>query len=174
MRKSTAENQPHAQRLQEAFTDDHQTLTRGLVKLVQAVESNDIVQAQKIARELDVQCGGHIQFEEEHLYPEIAARRDANFIERLYREHDLGQEALTAIMHRPADRPLSDRDRDAVLVKLHKTLEHAYACGSLLSYASVFEPPLQARLLEALIRCRAEAQRWTRLPRHHSDDETAS
>ncbi|MEX0728838.1 MAG: hemerythrin domain-containing protein [Planctomycetaceae bacterium] len=163
--KSTSDiDSDSARQFRDDFTADHQFLTRGLLDLLNALQENDFAKTRELAQEIDEKAGAHIQFEEEHLYPELVERRDPAFVIRLYHEHELGREAIDTIVNRPSDEPFSENQRSALMSKLQIALEHAYTCGSLLSYASNIDLSVQSQLLEELHHCRVEARRWSQLP----------
>ena len=64
------------ERLQTAFVDDHQTMTRGYVDLLEAIQSRDFALASQTAARIDELAGPHIEFEEQCLYPEVTKNRD--------------------------------------------------------------------------------------------------
>ena len=84
--------------LGEAFVEDHQHLTRGLNNILQALHRSDLQKAARMAGELDVLAGPHIQFEEEVLYPKVAKAQGEEFVNGLYHEHQLGKDALKILV----------------------------------------------------------------------------
>lgn len=57
--------------LNDAFIEDHQTLTRGLSRLLSLVEQRHYDESARVAKELDPAVGPHIEFEEKSFYPQV-------------------------------------------------------------------------------------------------------
>jgi hypothetical protein len=151
------------EQLQTANVDDHRTMTQGYVELLEAIQSRDLASASRIAAELDELAGPHIEFEEQCLYPEVKKIRGDSYTSRLYDEHD---EVLSALVEFKSLSPESTPDSGRVTrwaEQIQHGLDHAAACGSLLSHLQALSTPLQQQHLESLERLRKQGHRWSDL-----------
>lgn len=150
--------------LQQAFARDHQEFTRGIVRLEQALQADDLPAAVRAADELDRAAGAHIAFEEAVLYPQVAAVRGDSFAGRLYNEHTVGRDALQTLQELGSRTTLSTAERELLLSQLRTLSEHVLSCGTLVSYLTALDPAAQAGLLASLQQYRRQGGRWTDLP----------
>ncbi len=151
------------EQLETAFVDDHRTMTRGYVELLAAIQSRDFASASQIAARLDELAGPHIEFEEQCLYPEVKKIRGDSYTSRLYEEHD---EVLRALVELQALSPESTPQDDRVTLwaeQIQHGLDHAAACGSLLSHLQAQSTQQQQQYLESLDRLRKQGHRWSDL-----------
>lgn len=148
--------------LELEFLADHKKLTQGFQKLIAAVEENSPEETRRLADELDLVAGPHIEFEEHTLYPTVEGARGAEFGKALRREHQVARTALQFLQSQNSS-PLSNDDRARVLEQLRVGFDHAVACGSLLSHLTVMTPVEQGEMLATLRSLRTQKLRWTEL-----------
>ncbi len=151
------------EQLEAAFVADHRVMTRGYVELLRAIKNRDFGSATQIAAELDRLAGPHIEFEQEYLYPEVQKIRGQSYASRLYDEH---AEVLSAIVELKGLSPDSDPDDGQLsswTEKIQHGLDHAAACGSLLSHLEAQSAPQQQQLLQSLRELREQGHRWSDL-----------
>ena len=95
------------ERLQNAFVEDHRSMTRGYRELIELLDQGDFVAASHAASRLDTIAGPHIEFEEKYLYPHVAKSRGNTYMSRLFDEHDDVATTLVEILstakHQPPD-----------------------------------------------------------------------
>lgn len=130
--------------------------------MIDAVERNDPADMKSRADELDRAAGPHIEFEEHVLYPTVTEDRGKDFGAVLRREHQVARSALLFIREQD-DQPLAPAERARVLEQLRVGLEHAVACGSLLSHLTVSDDDEQKKMLNTLEEYRQQNLRWTDL-----------
>lgn len=148
--------------LTKAFLEDHQKMTRGIARLRNAIQRNDLATAARLADELDRVAGPHIEFEEKAYYPLLVEALGEDFVERLYQEHEEGLKAVRALLRRKSDgKTLSPDQRNRLLGQIHTALEHAGTCGTLVSHLAVLDEDRQAALLEQIEEARRRQRRWT-------------
>ena len=150
--------------LAAAFTEDHRHFTRGLSRLLKALEDDDLAAAVELADDLDRVVGPHIEFEEEVFYPEVARARGGDYVRQLYLEHRIGQNALRALLAHRTDAALAPRERDDLIAQLRTAQDHALSCGTLLSHITCQGPEAQQRMLEQRNEMLERGHRWTQLP----------
>lgn len=155
--------------LGKAFLDDHRHLTRGLYRLLQALEADDLSRAVQLAGQVDRLAGAHIQFEEEVLYPEVAKLQGDQFVARLHQEHDAGRATIEALLQ-PSAAPLTEGRRSELLEMARTAHRHAESCGTLLSHLTSLPAERQGPILERLEAIRAAAPRWSELPPRRPDE----
>lgn len=148
--------------LETEFLADHKKMTRGFRDLIESLEADDMPAAQKLALELDLAAGPHIEFEEHVLYPTVEEDRGQDYGDHLRHEHQVARSALRFVLDH-SDKPLEAEDRARVIQQLRIGFEHAVSCGSLLSHLTVLDPDSQERMLNVLKRYREQKLRWTEL-----------
>lgn len=159
--------------LAREFLQDHQTLSRGLAALRDAIIRNDLEDAKTLADRVDRSAGGHMEFEERLLYPHVARVLGAEYVDRLYAEHRLGKTAVARVLARPSAEPLPAEEQSALLAELETVGDHVLSCGTLLSHLTALDEPAQQRMLERLLEFRRERRRWTELPAPDAWDDAS-
>ncbi len=149
--------------LEDAFIEDHRTLTRGLSRLVKLVQEARYDEAVLVANEIDQAAGPHIEFEEKSFYPEVRKTRGREYVENLYDEHRSGLEAIRLLMKLEPGTVPAPEDRERLLFLLRRVLDHAVSCGTLLSHVTSLGDDEQQRFLAELERCRKVAHKWSEL-----------
>ncbi|MBW7899236.1 MAG: hemerythrin domain-containing protein [Candidatus Brocadia sp. BROELEC01] len=69
------------------FREDHRKVRDGLLELMGALQSKDIVKARKILDTINVLVGPHFRYEEEVLYPTLRVFL-GEYVDQLLTEHD--------------------------------------------------------------------------------------
>lgn len=154
---------PKSSPLHDAFLEDHRKLTRGLLRLLGTLKENDVGAAQKEADELDRLAGPHMEFEETVFYPTLEKLLGSEFVDQLYHEHGLGQDAVRALLAHEAATPLPEKEQRRLVGQVEMALEHALSCGSLLSHLAAVGEADQRAMLHRLIELRSRGRRWTEL-----------
>jgi hypothetical protein len=147
--------------LQDAFLKDHRILIRGLTELQSAVDREDRPAAERLAAQLDRVAGPHIEFEEMFFYPMLVAIIGADFVRRLYREHDCGRRAL----ERLRDGDEEDVPWQELRNSLRIAMDHVLSCGSLASHLAALDADCREDLLVKLTDARQRGARWTEIDR---------
>ena len=132
--------------LQRRFLEDHRPLIRGLKGILAAMEEDDLSTAAELARQLDVDVGPHMAFEEEVLYPRLTETYGDEFVVRLVSEHEAGHRALRRLLDLPPGTSLGEGERREILADLQTVLDHALGCGRLVSELVESEEVQQADL----------------------------
>jgi hypothetical protein len=151
--------------LEEEFVNDHREMTRTIARLLEALRAGNDTDAVHIADELDRLAGPHIAFEEAVMYPEVARRRDRAFAERLYDEHRTALRGLRDLLGHREHLQLSAEERARITDDIQTGLDHAIACGTLLSYLTVLDERTKRLYLDRLTDLRGKQPRWTALRR---------
>ena len=160
--------------LQTAFVEDHKTMTRGYRDLLAAIEAGEYVSATTLATKLDALAGPHIAFEEQYLYPEVSAIRGSRYASQLYGEHAETLSVLVQLQALPKDRRPTDDELARWTLGLKHGLDHAAACGTLLSHLQTQSEEKQKEFLTALEDLRENGQRWSELKREPRQKEAQS
>jgi hypothetical protein len=150
--------------LRNEFLSDHRRLTQGLARIQQALQANNLALARRVAHEVDRLAGPHVEFEEQVLYPELARVFGRHFVQQLHHEHEVGKQALRALVTQGEADLLDSSERAEILREVGAAMEHAFSCGTLLSHVDALEPADQARMLAQLDEIRTRGRRWTNLP----------
>lgn len=69
------------------FREDHRKVRDGLLELMEALQSKDVVKARKILDKINVLVGPHFRYEEEVLYPTLRVFL-GEYVDQLLTEHD--------------------------------------------------------------------------------------
>ncbi|WKZ18066.1 MAG: hemerythrin domain-containing protein [Candidatus Jettenia sp. CY-1] len=69
------------------FGEDHRKVRDGLLELIDALQSKDVVKARKILGKINVLVGPHCRYEEETLYPALRVLLGEH-VDQLLKEHD--------------------------------------------------------------------------------------
>lgn len=150
-------------RLQRAFVDDHRTLTREYKVILECLAKREFQAASRAADDLDQSAGPHIEFEERFLYPQVERVRGSNYTSRLYLEHDSVVAVLRELADISPDQELSELDIQRWKSGLQHGVDHASACGSMLSQLKTLPESEQLRLLDGLTRLHEKKSRWSEL-----------
>lgn len=156
--------------LRDAFLEDHRNLMRGLSRLLEAIEENDLPTAVQTARELDRVAGPHIEFEEEIFYPRLAKTLGRQFARQLVEEHRTGLNAVKTVLDCEQKGAIEPEQRAAICEEIRTMLDHAAVCGTLLSHITVLDEKQQQDLLDQLQEIRRQGHRWSELPPRDKSD----
>ena len=69
------------------FREDHRKVRDGLLELMEALQSKNVVKARKILDGINVLVGPHFRYEEETLYPALRVLL-GEYVDQLLKEHD--------------------------------------------------------------------------------------
>ncbi|MBI2252665.1 MAG: hemerythrin domain-containing protein [Armatimonadetes bacterium] len=69
------------------FREDHRKVRDGLLEIIEALESNNVIKAREILGELNTLVGPHFRYEEEALYPTLR-KFLGEYVDELLTEHD--------------------------------------------------------------------------------------
>jgi hypothetical protein len=144
-----------------AFEEDHRRMTRGIERLRELIAAGDVAGAVATAERLDVDAGGHIEFEEEVFYPFLRARLGDEAVNRFYQEHAAGQRAVEVVRGIDPGVELTDEQRNELLADLQTARDHALSCGTLVSHLENLDLSDAAAMREELERARRARHRWS-------------
>ena len=147
-----------------AFLEDHRQLMRGLNRLRETLERGDESAAVSLAKQLDCTVGAHIEFEEDVLYRQVAETETCEFVRQLYDEHHAGLRAIEHLANRSADHPFTPDEQAHLVADIHKMIEHAASCGTLMSHLTTLDADRQSEILDQLQRLRVNNHLWSELP----------
>ncbi len=149
----------------QAFLTDHRKFMKLLRDVEAALRAGDVERARSLGLMLDETAGPHIAFEEEVLYPALAARTSENtFVASLYDEHQSIRAALASLLDTPEPSPARQRELQQAFAE---GLSHAEHCGTLVSQLSALDDVDQEEALDELKQWRTSGVRWTELRRAH-------
>ena len=151
--------------LEQEFVKDHQKLTRGFSRIIEAVKDGKWSDAVEAARELNREGGPHIAFEEEILYPRVAQSQGEDSVRHLYEEHQTAIGAIQFLLNHPSGAEIDQDTRPQLIDKLQIGLDHAISCGTLLSYLTVLDEQTQSDLLAKLQQHRAAGKSMSDMAR---------
>jgi len=154
----------HAEnRLAQEFVNDHQKLTRGFSRIIEAINDDRWSAAVDEAQELNRAGGPHIAFEEDVLYPQVRQSRSEPYVRNLYDEHQVAIAAIQFLLSHPEPAKIGPDAKAALIDKLQTGLDHAISCGTLLSILTTLDQQKQSDLLSKLQQHRAEGKTMTDL-----------
>ena len=151
------------ERLEKAFDEGHRSIIRGYRDLIGQLEQRNFVAASQAASRLDTIAGPHIEFEEKYLYSQITKSRGDTYMSQLYDERDEAMSALCQTLRLP-HRPAPDDQTVTVWIEqLRRGMDHASACGTMLSELRSLPDEAQMKFLDGLTRLRESGSRWSEL-----------
>ena len=149
--------------LRQTFIDDHQVMIRGYRDMLHALEQRDLAAAARLSAKVDAIAGPHIEFEEQYLYPAVKELRGDAYVSRLYDEHNEVLSVIAALQTLAEDVVPSDDEISGWKESLKAGLDHAAACGSLLSHLQALPDQQQRDYLDAIGRLRRQGRRWSEM-----------
>ena len=160
------------EQLKRLFVEDHRMMTRGYRDLLGQLKNQNLIGVEKLAAELDRRAGPHIEFEEKHLYPRVRESRGDEYADHMYEEHreilstliELQQIHTTAANSDEERQTPSDRQMERWKKSLQEGLDHAAACGTLLSHLQTLPEKVQEELLNTMEQLRKRGAKWSSLP----------
>lgn len=138
-------------KLLEAFQEDHVMLGRGFNELSCCLRAADAAGAYVAARQLYEQAGAHLGFEEADFYPALVTLLGAEAVQRMYREHCCGFDAIHTLLSRGTDLPLSHDLSERLLAQTEVMEEHIAECGELFAAMRKIPEAEQQALYDKLI-----------------------
>ena len=145
-----------------AFAEDHAFLGKSFYELSQALRSNDVAAARRLATHLDRDAGAHIAFEEENFYPTLAGLVDENEVETMLHEHQEGLSLVQQLCDLSPGTDLSDDQRKKMLRRSEAMERHIAECGNLFEAMGRLTSVEQEELHEELIQWRLQRPSWRR------------
>ncbi len=112
------------------FREDHRKVRDGLLELIAALQSKDVIRARAILGRINVLVGPHFRYEEETLYPSLRILLGEH-VDQLLKEHD----GVIATVHSCAELlekdHLTDEDVKQATTAARALLIHVSNCDGL-------------------------------------------
>lgn len=112
------------------FREDHRRVRDGLIDMIQALKSKDVIKARTILGELNVLTGPHFRFEEEALYPALRVFLGEH-VDQLVREHDTVIETARSCAELLKKDTLNDDEANRAAEAARNLLVHVTNCDGL-------------------------------------------
>ncbi len=154
---------PTWEKLKKLFIEDHRMMTRSYRDLLQHLENDELGKAAELAAKLDQQAGAHVEFEEQHLYPRVRESRGDKYADQMYQEHREILNTLVELQQIQSTVEPSKRQIQRWKTGVQNGINHAVACGTLLSHLQTLPESTQADLLQFIEQLRRKSKKWSSL-----------
>ncbi|MFZ5801415.1 MAG: hemerythrin domain-containing protein [Candidatus Omnitrophota bacterium] len=112
------------------FREDHRKVRDGLLEIIAALDSKDIVKARDILGRINVLVGPHFRYEEETLYPTLRIFL-GEYVDQLLKEHDNVIGTAQACVQLLSKDKLADEDAREAAEAARALLVHVSNCDGL-------------------------------------------
>ncbi|MFB3923677.1 MAG: hemerythrin domain-containing protein [Terriglobia bacterium] len=120
-----------ADQFSQIFRQEHRIVRDTLLDLIQAFVSRDKSRIQELIGQVAEHTGPHFRYEEESLYPELVPIFGAEYVERLFSDHDRAIGTAKQLAALGARESLSDQDVAQAVVWVRSILPHVSDCDGL-------------------------------------------
>lgn len=155
-------------RLLDSYLHAQRRITQLFSRLIAHVEANQFETVPDLAEQVDREAGQWVEFEECILYPELALLHSPNTVNRLYREHQTGRDAVKQLLEIETEASLDWESRQQILSMLQVALHHTVASGIVQSFLKALNPTQLVSLYGEYLRISRAKHRWSQLPRRSS------
>ncbi|MBZ0110781.1 MAG: hemerythrin domain-containing protein [Candidatus Scalindua rubra] len=135
------------------FREDHRKVRDGLLELMEALQSNDVVTARKILGKINVVVGPHFRYEEETLYPALRVLL-GEYVDQLLKEHDGVITTASSCAELLKKDSLTDEEAKQAITAARELLVHVSNCDGLSILSERLEEKEIDNLSEKLVAAR--------------------
>ena len=112
------------------FRDDHRQVRDGLLDIMDALKSKDVIKAREILGNLNIAIGPHFRYEEETLYPTLKVFL-GEYVDQLLSEHDGVITTARTCAELLANETLTDDEAESASSAARELLIHVSNCDGL-------------------------------------------
>lgn len=134
----------------EIFRDEHRNVRDALLDLIQAFQQRSKPRMQELLQMIAALTGPHFRYEEESLYPALAEIFGAEYIEKLFGDHDRAIGKAKRLVEVAAQESLCDQDVAEATKHIRAILPHVSDCDGL----SIMVERLPAEKVQAVFKAR--------------------
>lgn len=127
------------------FREDHRKVRDGLLEIIQALESKNVVSARNILGRINILVGPHFRYEEETLYPTLRIFL-GEYVDQLLKEHDGVINTARACAELLGKDKLTDEEAKQAAQAARALLVHVSNCDGL----AILSERLDAKELDNL------------------------
>jgi hypothetical protein len=156
-------------RFGEVFKDEHRAIRDALLNLTQAFRVRDLANVRHFLNQAAALSGPHFRYEEESLYPALAAVLDEEQVQKLLGDHERAIDAARNLVRLAAQSELTDQNAQAGARYARSLLPHVFECDGLSIIAELLPEQTMQQVLEARDRSRQanlDLLRWADTVRH--------
>lgn len=121
------------------FREDHRKVRDGLLDIIKALQSKNVVKAREILGSLNVMIGPHFRYEEETLYPTLRTLL-GEYVDQLIKEHDGVIDTARACANLLGKDTLTDKEANEAANAARVLLVHVSNCDGLAILSERLEP----------------------------------
>ena len=144
--------------LLRAFQQDHAMLGRGFHELSCCLRDGDAAGACAAGRRIQQVAGAHIGFEEEAYYPALVPLLGEQAVRQMRQEHCCGIDAVSTLVARGPDLPLTPDLKARLLAQSEIMEEHIAECGDHFAALRRIPAAKQQELYEKLLEWRQQPE----------------
>ena len=112
------------------FREDHRKVRDGLLDIIKALQSKDVLKAREILGNINVMIGPHFRYEEETLYPRLRTFL-GEYVDQLVKEHDGVIDTARACANLLGKNSLTDKEANDAANAARALLVHVSNCDGL-------------------------------------------
>ena len=112
------------------FREDHRKVRDGLLDIIKALQSKDVLKAREILGNINVMIGPHFRYEEETLYPRLRTFL-GEYVDQLVKEHDGVIDTARACANLLGKNALTDKEANDAANAARALLVHVSNCDGL-------------------------------------------
>ena len=120
-----------ADQFSQIFRQEHRIVRDALLDLIQAFVGRDRSRIQDLIGQVAKYTGPHFRYEEESLYPELVQIFGAEYVERVFSDHDRAIATAKQLAALGAKESLTDQEVNQAVAWVRSILPHVSDCDGL-------------------------------------------
>jgi hypothetical protein len=133
----------------DVFREEHRQLRDMLLGLIDAFESSDSERVRQGIEQMTAHAAPHFQYEQEALYPALAAVHGESYVEKLIEEHEQALDAAWQLAELAEQEELDEATAEYGLELVRQLLPHVSDRDGLAVMVEVLEPEAVEKLHKA-------------------------
>lgn len=138
------------------FRDDHRCIRDLIMDSITAIINNNMESTKTLLNQLDEVAGPHFRFEEDALYPQLIPIYGAEYINKLYTDHDLAIARLARLKEMLGKENMTGENCDKAISLLRGLLPHLSDCEGLTIMVELFNDKKIKRIAKSMEKARFE------------------
>lgn len=141
--------QTDLERFTEGFRDEHRAARDIFLGIGQALRDRDAGRIGELMNQANAGIGPHMQYEEEEMYPALAALYGDDYVERMLEDHDRAFGVAGKLMDISGHDSITDADIEEGNQIIQNLLPHVTDCDGLVLAIEVLAQDKQQRIFAA-------------------------
>lgn len=148
--------QTELERFTQGFRDEHRAARDIFLGIGQALRDRDAGRIGELMGQANTGIGPHMRYEEEQMYPALAALYGDDYVERMLEDHDRAFGVAARLMDIASHDPITDADVEEGDRLIQGMLPHVTDCDGLVLAIEVLPEERQRAIFESRDRALAE------------------